>query len=92
MTTQGLVGARSGTSWEKKGGWFGGGGSGTDFSAISSGLQTFMDDALKSVTRAAEGYADTLGLSTEALANATHFFAIPANSAEEASKYYKILK
>lgn len=87
LTTQGLVGARSGTSWEKKGGWFGGGGSGTDFTSISAGLQTFMDDALKSVTAAAEGYAKTLGISTDALANATHFFSIPANSAEEASAY-----
>ena len=87
LTTQGLMDARSATSWSKKGGWFGGGGSGKDFQAISAGLQEFMDDALISVTNAARGYADILGISSESLANATHYFEIPANSAEEATKY-----
>lgn len=86
-TPEGIVDPRAFTSWEKKGGWFGGGGSGRDYSPINAELQTFMDDAVKSVGAAAKGYAEVLGLSTEALADATHFFIIPANSAEEVSKY-----
>lgn len=89
-TPEGVMDARAFSSWEKKGGWFGGGGSGRDYSTINADLKTFMDDAVKSVASAAIGYADTLGLSTEALANATHYFEIPANSAEEVSKYLEI--
>lgn len=86
-TPNGLVGGQQFATWEKKGGWFGGGGSGRDYSPISSELEAYMSSAVVTVANAAKGYADILGVNAEAIANVTHYFEIPANSVEEVTKY-----
>ena len=86
-TPNGLVGGQQFATWEKKGGWFGGGGSGRDYSPMSSELEAYMSSAVVTVANAAKGYADILGVNAEAIANVSHYFEIPANSVEEVTKY-----
>ena len=53
--------------WKQKGGWFRSDKSGTNYSAISSELNQYLDTALQGVTAANKAYAASLGLSADAV-------------------------
>lgn len=86
-TPTGVEGAAQYATWEKKGGWFGGGGSGRDYIGMNAELEAYLDNAVQMVANASTGYAEILGLNAEAIAGISHYFEIPANSAEEVAKY-----
>jgi hypothetical protein len=53
--------------WFQKGGWFRSNKSGVNYSAVSSELDQFLDDALKQMTAATKMYANLLSLNAEAI-------------------------
>ena len=86
-TPGGLVGGQQFATWNKKGGWFGGGGSGRDYMGMNAELESYMSNAVINVANASKQYADILGLNAEAINNVTHYFEIPANSVEQLTEY-----
>lgn len=89
-TPTGVEGASQFATWEKKGGWFGGGGSGRDYMGMNAELENYLDNSVQAVANAAKTYAGILGVNAEAIANISHYFEIPANSVEEVAKYLEI--
>jgi hypothetical protein len=79
-TAQGITGtfgAGSGSnvqayeSWFQKGGWFRSNKSGTNYSAVSSELDQFLDGAINQITNTTKLYATVLGLSADAVSGFT---------------------
>ena len=58
------AGATMYSDWSKSGGWFSGGGSGTDLSPISAELQTAMNISLQSMSSSISGFIKKLGVAT----------------------------
>lgn len=58
----GGVNAMSYQSWEKKGGWFGGGDSGNDYTALTDDVRRTLDTALQGVGASVSNLVDVLGV------------------------------
>ena len=55
--------------WSQSGGWFRSGRSGTNFSAISSELDTFLDSSVKNIAASTREYAKSIGLGSAMIDN-----------------------
>jgi len=58
----GGVNAMAYQSWEKKGGWFGGGDSGNDYTALTDDVRRTLDTALQGVGASVSNLVDVLGV------------------------------
>jgi len=82
-TPSGVEGAAQYSLWTKKGGWFGGGGSGRDYAGMNADLEKYLDNSIIAVANATKGYADILGVNADAISGVTHYFEISANNVDE---------
>lgn len=78
-TSQGITGTFSADGanvqqyqdWFAKGGWFRSNKSGTNYSAVSSEMDSFLDDALAQVATTTRAYAELMSLNADALGSIT---------------------
>lgn len=79
MTDEGLVGTlgtdgadvQNFASWRKKGGWFRSDKTGTDYSAVNSDLQKYLDYSVVAIGSSTKAYAEAIGLSASTVAGFT---------------------
>lgn len=74
------------SSWFQKGGWFRSNKSGTNYSAISTELDQFLDVALMMTTNATKEYARLLGLNAEAISGFSKSINISLMGLDQAGK------
>ena len=74
--------------WSKKGGWFGGGGKGTDLKDVDANLQKYIDVSVGAVAVSIRQYTDVLGLPARDLTQYTQEVqrSLEGLSAEDAKK------
>lgn len=74
------------STWFQKGGWFRSNKSGTNYSAISTELDQFLDVALMMTTNATKEYARLLGLNAEAISGFSKSINISLMGLDQAGK------
>ena len=74
--------------WSKAGGWFGGGGSGSDMSPVDAQLSKYLSTQIASSAIAVKQYATALGLSAQGIAGFTYDIKLSLQglTADEATK------
>ena len=74
----------------RSGGWFSSSSSGTDYSAVSSELQTFLNGAVQMTAAATKGYAKVLGLNADAVNGITRSVTIELEGLSQADAQKRI--
>jgi hypothetical protein len=63
LSTDGGANVQNFQSWFQRGGWFRSNKSGTNYSAVTSEFDTFLDSSIKNIAEATRDYATSIGLS-----------------------------
>lgn len=63
LSTTGGADVQNFQNWSQRGGWFRSGRSGTNFSAVTSEFDTFLDSTVKNIAESTRNYAESIGLS-----------------------------
>ena len=76
--------------WNKPGGWFSGGSSGTDYSAVDTTLQTSLSKTLTAMAVSVSGFTKQLGLSADGISQFTQAITLDVSGLSAADAQTKM--